>query len=49
MAPPAPAERIARIAAKEGASDRIRVNAIAPGGVETPIWHAIPGFTESAA
>ncbi|MGZ8281449.1 MAG: SDR family NAD(P)-dependent oxidoreductase [Allosphingosinicella sp.] len=37
---------LARIAAKEGAADRIRVNAVAPGGVETPIWHAVPGFNE---
>ena len=29
---------LARIAAKEGAPDKIRVNSIAPGGVETPIW-----------
>jgi 2-keto-3-deoxy-L-fuconate dehydrogenase len=35
---------LARIAAKEGGADRIRVNAIAPGGVETPIWHAVPFF-----
>jgi NAD(P)-dependent dehydrogenase (short-subunit alcohol dehydrogenase family) len=39
---------LARIAAKEGADARIRVNAIAPGGVETPIWHDIPGFAEMA-
>lgn len=37
---------LARIAAKEGAPDRIRVNAIAPGGVETAIWHAVPFFQE---
>ncbi len=29
---------LARIAAKEGAAAGIRVNSIAPGGVETPIW-----------
>ena len=39
---------LARIAAKEGVSDRIRVNAIAPGGVETPIWRSMPGFSEMA-
>ena len=33
---------LARIAAREGASAGIRVNAIAPGGVETPIWRAVP-------
>ena len=37
---------LARIAAKEGAPDRIRVNAIAPGGVETPIWADLPFFQE---
>lgn len=37
---------LARIAAKEGAPDRIRVNAIAPGGVETPIWAALPFFRD---
>src|SRR6185369_3769618 len=37
---------LARIAAKEGGPDRIRVNAIAPGGVETPIWNAVPFFQD---
>lgn len=37
---------LARIAAKEGAPLKIRVNAIAPGGVETPIWSNVPFFTE---
>jgi 2-keto-3-deoxy-L-fuconate dehydrogenase len=40
---------LARIAAKEGAPLGIRVNAIAPGGVETPIWQAVPFFAEMAA
>lgn len=35
---------LARIAAKEGAPMGIRVNSIAPGGVETPIWQGIPSF-----
>jgi NAD(P)-dependent dehydrogenase (short-subunit alcohol dehydrogenase family) len=35
---------LARIAAKEGGAGGIRVNAIAPGGVETPIWTNIPFF-----
>jgi len=39
---------LARIAAKEGAPDRIRINAIAPGGVETPIWHGLPFFQDLA-
>jgi NAD(P)-dependent dehydrogenase (short-subunit alcohol dehydrogenase family) len=42
----AAAIQLTRIAAKEGAAAGIRVNAIAPGGVETPIWHAVPGFAE---
>jgi 2-keto-3-deoxy-L-fuconate dehydrogenase len=39
---------LARIAAKEGAPLGIRVNAIAPGGVETPIWQDLPAFAEMA-
>ncbi|MGE0830179.1 MAG: SDR family NAD(P)-dependent oxidoreductase [Hyphomonadaceae bacterium] len=38
--------QLARVAAKEGAPDNIRVNAIAPGGVETPIWQSVPMFQE---
>lgn len=37
---------LARIAAKEGAPDGIRVNSIAPGGVETPIWSSLPFFQD---
>lgn len=37
---------LARIAAKEGAPSRIRVNSIAPGGVETPIWSTVPSFAD---
>lgn len=37
-----------RVAAKEGAARRIRVNAIAPGGVRTPIWEQAPFFTDLA-
>ena len=37
---------LARIAAKEGASANIRVNAIAPGGVETEIWKSVSFFTD---
>ncbi len=37
---------LARIAAKEGAPLGIRVNSIAPGGVETPIWEGVPFFTD---
>jgi NAD(P)-dependent dehydrogenase (short-subunit alcohol dehydrogenase family) len=37
---------LARIAAREGAASGIRVNAIAPGGVETPIWRNVPFFEQ---
>lgn len=40
---------LARVAAKEGAPHRIRVNAIAPGGVETPIWRDMPFFQDMIA
>ena len=40
---------LARVAAKEGAPHGIRVNAIAPAGVETPVWDAVPMFAERAA
>ena len=36
--------QLMRVAAKEGAHDNIRVNAIAPGGVETPMWSNMPWF-----
>ena len=37
---------LARIAAREGAASGIRVNAIAPGGVETEIWSSVPFFQD---
>lgn len=37
---------LTRIAAKEGAPHRIRVNAIAPAGVKTPIWRHSPFFED---
>lgn len=40
---------LAKVAAKEGAPDGILVNAIAPAGVETPVWDAVPMFAERAA
>jgi NAD(P)-dependent dehydrogenase (short-subunit alcohol dehydrogenase family) len=33
-----------RVAAREGAPELIRVNAIAPGGVETPMWRQVEEF-----
>jgi len=38
--------QLMRVAAKEGAVDHIRVNAIAPGGVETPMWRDVPMFQD---
>lgn len=40
--------QLARVAAKEGASGSIRVNVMAPGGVETPIWDSVPMFADRA-
>lgn len=39
--------QLAKVAAKEGAPLGIRVNAIAPGGVDTPIWDQVPMFREA--
>jgi len=41
--------QLARVAAKEGAAARIRVNAIAPGGTETAIWSKQPFFQSLVA
>ena len=41
--------QLARVAAKEVASEGIRVNAIAPGGVDTPIWDDMPFFKQLVA
>jgi 2-keto-3-deoxy-L-fuconate dehydrogenase len=38
--------QLARVAAKEGAPDQIRVNAVLPGGVTTPLWRAMPFFQD---
>lgn len=37
---------LAKIAAKEGAPRKVRVNAIAPGGVDTAIWDGMPFFED---
>src|SRR6185503_4645735 len=41
--------QLAKVAALEGAPDRIRVNAILPGGVETPIWREMVFFKDLVA
>jgi 2-keto-3-deoxy-L-fuconate dehydrogenase len=41
--------QLARVAAKEVAAEGIRVNAIAPGGVDTPIWDGLPFFEQLIA
>ena len=41
--------QLMRVAAKEGAPHGIRVNAIAPGGVDTPIWDDMSFFTAMVA
>lgn len=38
--------QLAKVAAKEVAPDNIRVNAILPGGVETPIWREMAFFKD---
>lgn len=38
--------QLMRVAAKEGAPNNIRINAIAPGGVETPMWSTMPWFQD---
>jgi 2-keto-3-deoxy-L-fuconate dehydrogenase len=40
--------QLAKVAAREAAPN-IRVNAIAPAGVETPVWDAVPMFADRAA
>lgn len=37
---------LAKVAAKEGAAQGIRVNCIAPGGVEPPVWHDVSFFVD---
>ena len=41
--------QLAKVAAKECAPRRIRVNAIAPGGVDTAIWDSLPFFQDLIA
>ena len=41
--------QLARVAAKEVAAEGIRFNAVAPGGVDTPIWDEMPFFKQLVA
>ncbi|RJY09118.1 SDR family NAD(P)-dependent oxidoreductase [Aurantiacibacter aquimixticola] len=41
--------QLAKVAAKEAARKGVRVNAIAPGGVDTAIWDGVPFFEELVA
>lgn len=41
--------QLTRVAAKESAPRGVRVNAIAPGGVDTPIWDQTPFFRDLVA
>lgn len=41
--------QLARVAAKEGVPRGVRVNAILPGGVETPIWRGMAFFDDLVA
>ena len=41
--------QLAKVAAIEGAPNRIRVNSILPGGTETPIWRDVPFFRDQFA
>jgi NAD(P)-dependent dehydrogenase (short-subunit alcohol dehydrogenase family) len=41
--------QLMKVAAKEVAAEGIRVNAIAPGGVDTPIWDGMPFFEQLIA
>lgn len=38
--------QLAKVAAKEAAPLGLRINAIAPGGVDTPIWDDVPFFQD---
>lgn len=42
----AAAAHLAKVAAKEGAPRGLRVNAILPGGVDTPIWNGMAFFDD---
>jgi NAD(P)-dependent dehydrogenase (short-subunit alcohol dehydrogenase family) len=41
--------QLTKVAAKEGASKKIRVNAILPGGTETALWNGVKPFEDLVA
>jgi 2-keto-3-deoxy-L-fuconate dehydrogenase len=41
--------QLMRAAAREGAHNNVRINAIAPGGAETPMWNETPWFQDIVA
>ena len=41
--------QLMKVAAKEVAVEGVRINAIAPGGVDTPIWDEMPFFADLVA
>jgi NAD(P)-dependent dehydrogenase (short-subunit alcohol dehydrogenase family) len=41
--------QLARVAALEGAASGVRVNALLPGGVETPMWRELEAFRTLAS
>jgi len=41
--------QLMKVAAKEVAVEGVRINAIAPGGVDTPIWDEMPFFSDLVA
>lgn len=40
--------QLIRVAAKEGAANNIRINAVAPGGPQSPMWQSLPWLDEIA-
>lgn len=40
--------QLIRVAAKQGAANTIRVNAVAPGGPESPMWRNLPWLSDIA-
>jgi len=41
--------QLVRVAAQENAARGLRINAIAPGAVDTPLWDGLPAFSDRAS